>query len=197
MSDSSDVINDQLERIVALGYPDVADLTANAFRALARPLLKALEKTELGTDILLVPNRELVSPESLISRTSINRRAGFTTMPARDIVSFLPLNGLEPPGRAVLSGCRTAYGHMLYESRTRCGIPAFGNKLAFAADLGRRLGNRYSAPGMARSEKRLQSARLSQRGRARAQHLDEPVGSASGIHLAKQPPHLARQRILH
>ena len=97
MSDSSDAINDQLERIVALGYPDVADLTANAFRALARPLLKALEKTELGTDILLVPNRELVSPESLISRTSINRRAGFTTMPARDIVSFLPLNGLEPP----------------------------------------------------------------------------------------------------
>ena len=43
MSDSSDAINDQLERIVALGYPDVADLTANAFRALARPLLKALE----------------------------------------------------------------------------------------------------------------------------------------------------------
>ena len=188
MSDSSDAINDQLERIVALGYPDVADLTANAFRALARPLLKALEKTELGTDILLVPNRELVSPESLISRTSINRRAGFTTMPARDIVSFLPLNGLEPPEGPF---------YLVVEPRTRCGIPAFGNKLAFAADLGRRLGNRYSAPGMARSEKRLQSARLSQRGRARAQHLDEPVGSASGIHLAKQPPHLARQRILH
>lgn len=97
MSIASEEIQQQLDRIVALGYPDVADMSADAFRALACPLLDALENSDLGADILLVPTRELVSPESLISRTSINRMAGFTTMPPRDIVSFLPQNGLEQP----------------------------------------------------------------------------------------------------
>ncbi len=87
----------QLDRIVALGYPDVADMSSDSFRALARPLISALEDSDLGTDILLVPTRELVTPESLIARTSINRMAGFTTMPPRDIASFLPTDGFEPP----------------------------------------------------------------------------------------------------
>lgn len=87
----------QLDRIVALGYPDVADMSADAFRALARPLIRALENSDLGENILLVPTRELVTPESLIARTSIDRMAGFTTMPPRDIVSFLPTSGFEPP----------------------------------------------------------------------------------------------------
>ncbi|MEE8738616.1 MAG: DUF5701 family protein [Bifidobacterium sp.] len=87
----------QLDRIVALGYPDVADMSASAFRALAVPLIQSLENVDLGPNILLVPTRELVSPESLISRTSINRMAGFTTMPPRDIVSFLPQDDFEPP----------------------------------------------------------------------------------------------------
>ena len=87
----------QLDRIVALGYPDVADMSSDSFRALARPLISALEDSDLGTDILLVPTRELVTPESLIARTSINRMAGFTTMPPRDIARFLPTDGFEPP----------------------------------------------------------------------------------------------------
>ncbi|KFJ03947.1 hypothetical protein BISU_0423 [Bifidobacterium subtile] len=82
---------------MALGYPDVADMSSAAFRALARPLITALERSDLGTNILLVPTHELVSPESLIARTSINRMAGFTTMPPRDIASFLPQDGFEPP----------------------------------------------------------------------------------------------------
>ena len=81
MSIASEEIQQQLDRIVALGYPDVADISAAAFSALAQPLLRALERSDLGTNILLVPTRELVSPESLISRTSIDRMAGFTTMP--------------------------------------------------------------------------------------------------------------------
>lgn len=97
MSIASEEIQQQLDRIVALGYPDVADMSAAAFRSLAKPLIQALEKNDLGTNILLVPTRELVSPESLISRTSINRMAGFTTMPPRDIASFLPHDGFEPP----------------------------------------------------------------------------------------------------
>ena len=51
----------QLDRIVALGYPDVADMSSDSFRALARPLISALEDSDLGTDILLVPTRELTA----------------------------------------------------------------------------------------------------------------------------------------
>lgn len=73
-------------------------MTAAVFSALALPLIHALELNDtLTDDILLVPTRELVSPESLIARTSINRRAGFTTMPPRDIASFVPTQGFEPP----------------------------------------------------------------------------------------------------
>lgn len=106
MSIASDEARKQLDRLVALGYPDVADISAASFRALARPLIAALERCDpdsddpryrLGRDILLIPTRELVSPESLIARTSINRMAGFTTMPPRDIASFLPQDGFEPP----------------------------------------------------------------------------------------------------
>ncbi|RSX55151.1 hypothetical protein D2E26_1205 [Bifidobacterium dolichotidis] len=102
MSEASQEARRQLERIIALGYPDVADMSADAFRALADPLLRSLEEpqldmADLGSNILLIPTRELVSPESLIARTSINRMAGFTTMPPRDIVSFAPTGGFEPP----------------------------------------------------------------------------------------------------
>lgn len=97
MSAASNEARRQLGRIVALGYPDVADISADAFEALAEPIVEALDHADLGLNILLVPTRELVSPESLIARTSINRMAGFTTMPPRDIVSFLPQDGFEPP----------------------------------------------------------------------------------------------------
>lgn len=97
MSIASVEAQKQLDRIVALGYPDVADMSAAAFRALAEPLIGALEHSDLGSNILLVPTCELVSPESLIARTSINRMAGFTTMPPRDIASFLPQDGFMPP----------------------------------------------------------------------------------------------------
>ena len=96
-SQSSQEAQRQLDRIVDLGYPDVADMSAAAFRALAQPIIAALQESDLGRSILLVPTRELVSPESLIARTSINRMAGFTTMPPRDISSFQPQSGFEPP----------------------------------------------------------------------------------------------------
>ena len=58
MSIASQEAQKQLDRIVALGYPDVADMSAAAFRALARPLIHALEHTDLGSNILLIPTRE-------------------------------------------------------------------------------------------------------------------------------------------
>ena len=39
MSKASEEAQKQLDRIVALGYPDVADMSAAAFRSLARPLI--------------------------------------------------------------------------------------------------------------------------------------------------------------
>ena len=90
----------QLNRLVELGYADVADLSHAEFRALAQPLIALLNTDQyenLGENILLVPTRELVSPESLIARTAVGRNAGFTTMPPRDIASFLPQEGCEPP----------------------------------------------------------------------------------------------------
>lgn len=97
MSKASDEAQRQLDRIVALGYPDVADMSDSAFRALALPIIRALQRSDMSVGFVLVPTRELVSPESLIARTSINRMAGFTTLPPRDIVSFAPQHGFEPP----------------------------------------------------------------------------------------------------
>ena len=58
MSKASEEAQKQLDRIVALGYPDVADMSAAAFRSLARPLIRALEdcgdEAGLGTQIHLV-----------------------------------------------------------------------------------------------------------------------------------------------
>ena len=53
MSIASVEAQKQLDRIVALGYPDVADISAAAFRSLARPLIGALEHSDLGSNILL------------------------------------------------------------------------------------------------------------------------------------------------
>ena len=97
MSIASQEAQKQLDRIVALGYPDVADMSAAAFRAQARPMIHTLETTHLASKIMMIPKRDMVSTESLIARTSINRMAGFTTMPPRDIASFLPQDGFEPP----------------------------------------------------------------------------------------------------
>jgi hypothetical protein len=98
MSRTGDVARAQLKRIVALGYPNVANMAAQDFIALAQPLIAALDQIEIADDILLVPTRELISPESLIERTAIGRNAGFSTMPPRDIASFMPQDFMPPEG---------------------------------------------------------------------------------------------------
>lgn len=98
MSRTADIVQGQLDVIVDLGYPKVADMSTRAFVALAQPLLSALDRIEIADDVLLVPTRELVSPDSLIARTSIRRSAGFSTMPPRDIESFLPVDFNPPEG---------------------------------------------------------------------------------------------------
>ena len=182
MSIASVEAQKQLDRIVALGYPDVADISAAAFRSLARPLIGALEHSDLGSNILLVPTRELVSPESLIARTSINRMAGFTTMPPRDIASFLASKtaSCRRKARSIWSSIRTPARAMSIASRM---WPA--NLLtpmsACRSHPRGRLGHRHPAPGGGCWKRtKLQSARLTLRRRTRAEHLDEPERTATG-----------------
>lgn len=164
MSKASEEAQKQLDRIVALGYPDVADMSAAAFRSLARPLIRALEdcgdEAGLGTQILLVPTRELVSPESLIARTSINRMAGFTTMAAARYRQLPAAGWFRAAGGAVLSGGRAAHRHLLYQPRAGRGTQADRFRRAIAVDFGRGACDRHTASGMAAGKERFQPAGL-------------------------------------
>lgn len=196
MSKASEEAQKQLDRIVALGYPDVADMSAAAFRALARPLIRALEDSDLGTQILLVPTRELVSPESLIARTSINRMAGFTTMPPRDIASFLPQDGFEPPEGpfylVVEPHTGTCYinrepdvARKLIDSDERLPLTLEGGTCYC-----------YAASGVVVGEERFQFVGIAFRGWSRPKYLDEPERATIGCGMAEFPSYLAWQRVL-
>ena len=192
MSIASVEAQKQLDRIVALGYPDVADISAAAFRSLARPLIGALEHSDLGSNILLVPTRELVSPESLIARTSINRMAGFTTMPPRDIASFLPQDGFMPPEGPfyLVVNPHTGTCYVNREPDVARKLIDSDERLPLTLEEGLAIATQHP-------EWLLQSARLTLRRRTRAEHLDEPERTATGSRLAQFPPYLAGQRVLH
>ena len=103
MSKASEEAQKQLDRIVALGYPDVADMSAAAFRALARPLIRALEDSDLGTQILLVPTRELVSP-GIVDRAYVDQPYGwFHHDAAARYRQFSSAGWFRTSGRSVLS----------------------------------------------------------------------------------------------
>ena len=187
MSKASEEASRQLDRIVALGYADVADMSEDAFRALAQPLIAALEHSDLGGDILLIPTRELVSPESLIARTSINRMAGFTTMPPRDIASFLPQDGFTPPEGPFYLVVEPHTGTCYINREPDVARKLIDLRRAFAAHPGGRARHRHPTSGMAVGEERFQPAGVTQRRRPRAQHLDEPERPASGRGLAQLP----------
>lgn len=98
MSRVAEEVNTQLERIIALGYPNVANMSPHAFRSLAYPLLNVLDRVEIDENVLLVPTVDLVSPDSLISRTALDGNAGFSTLPPRDISSFYSVDFTPPEG---------------------------------------------------------------------------------------------------
>lgn len=196
MSKASEEAQKQLDRIVALGYPDVADMSAAAFRALARPSSRALEDSDLGTQILLVPTRELVSPESLIARTSINRMAGFTTMPPRDIASFLPQDGFEPPEGPFYLVVEPHTGTCYINREPDVARQADRFRRAFAAYVGRGTCYCHAASGMVVGEERFQFVGIAFRGWSCAEYLDEPECASIGCGMAEFPSYLAWQRVL-
>ena len=196
MSIASVEAQKQLDRIVALGYPDVADISAAAFRSLARPLIGALEHSDLGSNILLVPTRELVSPESLIARTSINRMAGFTTMPPRDIASFLPQDGFMPPEGPfyLVVNPHTGTSYVNREPDVARKLIDSDERLPLTLEEGLAIATQHPEWLL---EKNGFNLRLTLRRRTRAEHLDEPERTATGSRLAQFPPYLAGQRVLH
>lgn len=196
MSMASIEANKQLERLVALGYPDVADMSEDAFRALARPLIRALERSDLGADILLVPTRELVTPESLIARTSIDRMAGFTTMPPRDIVSFLPTDGFEPPEGPfyLVIEPHTGTCYTNREPDVARKLIESDERLPLTLEEGLAIATQHPEWLLEKNGFNLLARAVPT---ARAEHLDEPERPSTRRRLAELAPHLARQCILH
>ena len=182
MSIASVEAQKQLDRIVALGYPDVADISAAAFRSLARPLIGALEHSDLGSNILLVPTRELVSPESLIARTSINRMAGFTTMPPRDIASFLPQDGFMPPEGPfyLVVNPHTGTCYVNREPDVARKLIDSDERLPLTLEEGLAIATQHPEWLLEKNGFNLLGSR-----------------SATGSRLAQFPPYLAGQRVLH
>lgn len=187
MSKASEEAQKQLDRIVALGYPDVADMSAAAFRALARPLIRALEDSDLGTQILLVPTRELVSPESLIARTSINRMAGFTTMPPRDIASFLPQDGFEPPEGPFYLVVEPHTGTCYINREPDVARKLIDSDERLPLTLEEGLAYCYAASGVVVGEERFQFVGIAFRGWSRPKYLDEPERAHDWVRYGRIP----------
>ena len=173
----------------------MADISAAAFRSLARPLIGALEHSDLGSNILLVPTRELVSPESLIARTSINRMAGFTTMPPRDIASFLPQDGFMPPEGPfyLVVNPHTGTCYINREPDVARKLIDSDERLPLTLEEGLAIATQHPEWLLEKNGFNL----LTLRRRTRAEHLDEPERTATGSRLAQFPPYLAGQRVLH
>ena len=196
MSKASEEAQKQLDRIVALGYPDVADMSAAAFRALARPLIRALEDSDLGTQILLVPTRELVSP-GIVDRAYVDQPYGwFHHDAAARYRQFSSAGWFRTSGRSVLPGGRAAYGNVLHQSRARCGAQADRFRRAFAAYVGRGSCDCHAASGMVVGEERFQFVGIAFRGWSCAEYLDEPECASIGCGMAEFPSYLAWQRVL-
>lgn len=86
----------QTDVLVDKGYPALAGLTEDAFRALVAPL-EALVPDEA---FVLVVTGDVVPLDRLIERTAL-RKPGFTTMDADDVLAFRPTPDLDLPAAPV------------------------------------------------------------------------------------------------
>lgn len=83
----------QTNVLVDKGYPALAGLTEDAFRACVIPL----EAQVPDEAFLLVVTAALVPPYRLIERAELNGKHGFTTMDADDVARFRPTPDLALP----------------------------------------------------------------------------------------------------
>lgn len=87
----------QLEVLIEKGYPALAGLTEDAFRA----RVTALEARVPDEPFVLVVTVPLVPPYRLIELTRLDGRRGFTTMEADDLARFTPTPDVELPATPV------------------------------------------------------------------------------------------------
>jgi hypothetical protein len=107
--DAATEFDRQLDRLVQLGYPALAELTEEAFRDLLAPLGEAAvpgaaalpAPTERRVPFLLVTTRELVPVQERIALTTLagKRKPGVLdrNFPADDLPRFDPIKELEVP----------------------------------------------------------------------------------------------------
>lgn len=81
--------HDQVERLVALGVPDLARLSAGAFRALI--------PDQEGGDALLVVHPDLVPVSDLTPLIEREGRPGFVVVDLADVDQFGPVDGVVVP----------------------------------------------------------------------------------------------------
>jgi hypothetical protein len=95
-----DRFDDQLDRLVALGYPALAGLSEAAFRSLAEPLrpLVPRRRPEPGHfPFLLVVRATLVPTVEAVARWTVRGKAGWTDM-ADELAGFRPTDDVAVPG---------------------------------------------------------------------------------------------------
>jgi hypothetical protein len=87
----------QTDLLVQEGYPALAGLTDEAFRAIIAPLESRLPPKPS----VLIVTGALVPVPKLIELTVLNGKRGFTTMAVHDILGFTPTPDLGVPDAAV------------------------------------------------------------------------------------------------
>lgn len=91
----------QLERLVALGLPDLAGLSGSHFRALAEPLVTAADDTPCeapaNDGALLAVHPSLVPASALAPLMSREDKPGFVVVDLTDLDEFAPIDGFDLP----------------------------------------------------------------------------------------------------
>ena len=85
----------QVDRLVELGWPELAGLDDAAFRDRVAPLAPIAATTRVP--YVLVLGRRLVDPHAAIARTVMGERAGFTSMEAAELLEFVPTEHVHVP----------------------------------------------------------------------------------------------------
>ncbi len=90
------VLDRQVDRLVELGYPDLAGLSEEGFRALAEPLRPLAPETDGPMPYLLVVRSSLVPTVAAVERWTVGGKAGWTDM-ADELAGFRPTEDVEVP----------------------------------------------------------------------------------------------------